>query len=387
MNDDAGTARGDRPVTRTETIGLPPVEDLDVRPLTLQRFGAPGARPKAYLQSALHADELPGMLVLRRLAAALADLEARGRLVGEVVLVPVANPIGLAQVEGGYLIGRVERASGRNFNRDWPALADLVRDAIAGRLGDDGDANVTQIRAAMRDACAALPAPDAFTALQRALLQEACDADIVLDVHADNEALLHLYVGAVHWPAAEDLAAELDARAVLLTDTSGGQPFDEACGHAWVQLASLFPSVAIPPACLAATVELRSNNHVTYEDADRDARALVRFLMRRGVIDGTPGGLPRLLCDAHPVRAMQQLRAPCEGLVVYRCRLGDTVQPGEVIAEIVPREGGDAVEVPAVTRGVLFARHDQRWSWPGKVIGKIAGADVLPERQGHLLTD
>ena len=45
------------------------------RASTVLRFGTPGARPKAYLQAGLHADELPGMLVLHKLAR----LPRRGR--------------------------------------------------------------------------------------------------------------------------------------------------------------------------------------------------------------------------------------------------------------------------------------------------------------------
>ncbi|HMO06118.1 MAG TPA: succinylglutamate desuccinylase/aspartoacylase family protein, partial [Paracoccaceae bacterium] len=59
-------------------------------------FGPAGER-KVYIQASLHADELPGMLVLYHLREALARAEADGQLLGEVVLVPVANPIGLSQ--------------------------------------------------------------------------------------------------------------------------------------------------------------------------------------------------------------------------------------------------------------------------------------------------
>ncbi|OYY09383.1 MAG: hypothetical protein B7Y70_10275, partial [Rhizobiales bacterium 35-68-8] len=65
--------------------------------VTVLRFGTPGARPKAYLQAGLHADEFPGMLALRHLAAELAVADAEGRITGEVVVVPQANPVGLTQ--------------------------------------------------------------------------------------------------------------------------------------------------------------------------------------------------------------------------------------------------------------------------------------------------
>ena len=357
----------------------PPVEFL--------RFGPQGEGPKAYLQAGLHADELPGMLVLTKLAAILEQYAEQGRLLGEIVLVPTCNPIGLSQTEGGYLMGRVERGSDRNFNRGYPELAELIKDKIASKLGDDPAENVAIIRKAMRKATSKLDAPDAFKAMQRLLIHEACDADIVLDIHADNEAHMQLYVDVENWPNAQDLAADIDARAILLGDESGGNPFDEACGHAWSALRATFPDHDIPHACLSATVELRSNNDVSHNAADHDARALARFLMRRGLIDDEPGSRPRLLCDAYPIRAMQQVRSPAEGLVVYKARLGDTVREGDVLAQIISPRNGEVADVLATTDGVMFARHDQRWAWPDKVIGKVAGREILPERTGNLLTD
>jgi predicted deacylase len=61
-------------------------------------FGPEQAQGKIYIQSSLHADEMPGMLVAWHLKQRLAELEAAGRLRSEIVLVPVANPVGLEQV-------------------------------------------------------------------------------------------------------------------------------------------------------------------------------------------------------------------------------------------------------------------------------------------------
>ncbi|MEM7741277.1 MAG: succinylglutamate desuccinylase/aspartoacylase family protein [Pseudomonadota bacterium] len=372
--------------SRKERVALPDSHGRSYPPIEIWRFGEVGARPKAYIQTGLHADELPGMLVVRKMAEELEALHQRGAIKGEVVLVPVANPIGLSQIEGGYLMGRVERATSRNFNRGYPDLYALVKDKIAEKLGGDEAENLKIIRKAMRKAVAKIEPDDAFGVMQKTLTYEACDADIVLDVHADNEAMIHLYVGEANWPDATDLAAEIDARAVLLTDESGGDPFDEAFGFAWPRLQQAFPDKPIPMGTLSATLELRSNNHVTHRDSDRDVRALMRFLTRRGVLDGEAGALPRLLCEAYPIRAMQQLRAPIEGLIVYCLALGDSVRKGDLIAEIVPPLGGPVAHVVAETDGLLFARHDQTWAWESKVIGKVAGRDVLESRKGDLLT-
>ncbi len=356
------------------------------REITVLRFGSPGARPKAYLQAGLHADEFPGMLVLRHLAAELSEAVARGEMLGEVVLVPQANPIGIAQQEYGFLQGRFDVTSGRNFNRDYPDLADGVANAVAGQLGADPQANVAVIRAAMGSALEQIMPSCPLETLRKTLMELAYDADLVLDLHADNEALLHLYVGTPLWPDAADLAAELDARAVLTAEVSGGHPFDEACGGPWWQLAKRFPDLPIPPACLSATVELRSNDDVDDAVARTDAAALLRLLQRRGLVAGEPGQMPRLLCEATPLDAMQQVRAPAEGLISYRARLGDRLRAGDVIADIIDPLGA-VTPVPATTDGLLFARHSQKYAWVGKVIGKVAGAVPLAERKGLLLTE
>ena len=308
---------------RRDTLSLPVVAPGTRRELEVMRFGTPGARPKAYLQAGLHADELPGMLVLKRLADMLEPAEAAGDVAGEVVVVPVANPIGLAQQVKGYLRGRYEENSAGNFNRGYADLAEAAAPALAGRLGADAAANVAAIRRAMAAALAAMRPQGEIAVLRHLLLGLAHDADLVLDLHADNQAVLHLYLGTPLWPGAADLAAELGARAVLLAEVSGGNPFDEACGGPWWALARRFPEAAIPPACLAATVELRSNNDVDARLAEDDARALLRFLTRRGVLRGPSAALPALACDATPLEAMQQVIAPAAGLVVYRARLGD----------------------------------------------------------------
>ena len=65
------------------------------RRLSVFRYGK-GPR-KVYIQSSLHADELPGMRTAWELKLRLADLESRGQLNCVVELVPVANPIGLVR--------------------------------------------------------------------------------------------------------------------------------------------------------------------------------------------------------------------------------------------------------------------------------------------------
>jgi predicted deacylase len=93
-------------------------------------FGPQQAAGKVYIQSSLHADELPGMLVAWHLKMRLAELAAAGRLLSEIVLVPIANPVGLEQVLMDIPLGRYELESGQNFNRLFVDLSDEVGNQV-----------------------------------------------------------------------------------------------------------------------------------------------------------------------------------------------------------------------------------------------------------------
>lgn len=346
-------------------------------------YGTPGRGPKVYVQASLHADEAPGMLVAHHLRQRLAALEAEGRLRGEVVLVPAANPVGLGQWLLRGHVGRFELAGGDNFNRGYRDLSDAVFTAVQGRLGDDAAANVATVRAALRDAVAALPAPGLLESLRRTLYGLAIDADVVLDLHCDGEAVLHFYTTPACWPLAEPLARCMGARAALLAEQSGGDPFDEACSMPWAKLAARLPQ-PLPQACLAVTIELRGEADVSHALAREDAAAIERFLVHRGVLDGDAGPLPPAACTPTPLAGSMPLYAPHGGVVVFHRTPGDEVQAGDLIAELLDPFSGSTTPMLAPVSGLFFARENRRIAVAGMSIGKVAGAEAT--RSGDLLS-
>ena len=133
---------------QTEIIDLPAVSAGTHRFLTVHRYGRPGTGPKAYLQAALHADEWPGLLVLHHMLRQLDQADADGRIVGEIVLVPYANPVGLAQHIGGAHAGRYALDGSGNFNRAWPDLAEAAAVMLQGSLTGDAGRDIAAVRSA-----------------------------------------------------------------------------------------------------------------------------------------------------------------------------------------------------------------------------------------------
>ena len=353
--------------------------------LTSCHYGSPGSGKKAYIQAGLHADEVPAMLVAQFLRRTLAQLDAEGRIHGEIVLVPAANPVGLSQVLQGTPFGRFDLGTGVNFNRAFLHVAEELKETLAGRLGLDAAANIALIRAEARAAMARWEPQDHTGVLKKTLLSMAIDADIVLDLHCDNEGLLHVYAGTPHAAKAAQLARLLGARALLVSNASGGEPFDEACSRLWWDLAEHFgPATPVPPACAAVTVELRGEMDVRYELAEQDAQALLQFLAREGMLDLPLLELPAALCEPTPLAGVEPLLAPQSGVLVFLKALGERVAAGEAVADIVNPVSGATATLRAAQGGLLFASTAHRHLLRGMQVCKIAG--VTPFRSGSLLS-
>ncbi len=360
------------------------------RSLKVHRFGVPGTRPKAYLQAALHADELPGMLAAHHLLGLLRDADARGDITGEIVLVPVANPIGLGQNLLTVHAGARYARGGGDFNRNWPDLFEGLREAVEPVLGADEARNRQVIRAALAAKIEAMTGKDELFGLRQALMRLAHDADIVLDLHCDDEALQHVYMMPQHWPAGADLAAELGAAACMLCDDSGGHCFDETFSLPWTKLGkALGNRFPIPAACFAATVELRGQYDVFDELAEADADALFRLLQRRGLIAGAAGPLPAA-CEATMLDAADVVEAPVAGLVAYKVELGERVKMGDLVAEIVDplADDPDLARTPilAVADGLVLTRCIKKLAAPGDSIMMIVGTESLAHRRARLMS-
>lgn len=314
------------------------------------RLRGSGGGPPAHLQAGVHADEIPGMLVLHKLLPRLRAAEAAGRLRGDITVVPQANPVGQRQFRHARLLGRFDAASGQNFNRGFT------------QTGPN-------------------PAPG-VAAWQAGLLVLAHHADIVLDLHTDDEAVPYVYLHAGLWPQAADLAAALGCAVAILWDGNGGVSFEDAVVLPWLTQGGGLGGR------LAATVELRGQADVDQATAQADADGLYRVLCHRGVID-EPADLPAWSGVAVPIAHMQTIRAPAAGVVAFSRDLGQPVAAGEAFATLIARPGDPASEHPilAAQAGTLVTRTRDRFCAEGSVLAKLTGSVPSPDWGGGTLDD
>ena len=250
-------------------------------------------------------------------------------------------------------------------------MSEPVAQRLAGRLGDDPHANTRLIRQAMLEVLAGLPAATSpLQGMQRVLLSHACNADIVLDLHCETDAALHMYALPQHWPQWRSLAAHLNVRVGLLAEDSGGSSFADA---------------QIPLACMSTTLELGGQADTGRPQAEAYAEGILAFLAEQGLINGDWPAAQHDTCEGMPFEGTELLFAPHPGVVSFLRPVGAWVEKGEPLFEVIDPLSDRVSTVCAGTSGVLFAVERLRYAQPGFWLAKVAGREPL--RHGRLLND
>ncbi len=320
--------------------------------VTVFRFkGTSRKAPTAYIQAALHAGELPGVVAIHALMPKLRAAEAEGRILGDITIVPQANPVGRAQYHFGEVQGRFHLGTRTNFNRDFPLLD-------------------------RPDASALPPVPPGSTVdarLKRLLVELSMGHDIVLDLHCDFESVSYLYAPAQLWPAMQDCAAALGVEAVLLWDGESGAAFEEAAIHPWLQVP---PEKAGLDRRVVTTVEYRGLRDVEASYAKSDAEGIYRLLAIRGVVADQKAAKSRKFTGvAAPIGNVEMISMPRAGAILFHVAPGKRVRKGAKLATIVhsPGEDDGATDLHAPQAGYVLTRSAHRSGRAGDDIIKLVG--------------
>ena len=313
------------------------------------RFEGASSGPKVHLQAGVHADEIAGMLVLHLLMQRLAVAESEGRLKGTVTVVPQANPLGIGQFRQGRILGRFHDATGHNFNR-----------------GFDQSAAMTQASTNVQE-------------WQKKLVQLAAPADVMLDLHTDDEALPYIYVHRSFWPRGRELAAAMKMDVAIIWDDGGDGSFEETIIAPWLREGTT-------QGRMAATLELRGQGDVSDRFAEQDAEGLYAWLCGYGIIEDavSPSDWP---VEVKDMAQMETILAPQPGVLIFEKNLGDIVEEGQRFARILRRPGDPSSEVVLVAEqtGRMVTRYRDRLISQGVVVAKFTGSRVSRNWRGGLL--
>jgi predicted deacylase len=323
--------------------------------------------PKVYMQAALHAGELPGVAALHFFVPMLEQAEKNGEILGDITIVPKANPIGASQFLYGELQGRFEQGGRVNFNRDYPLVPLAERASLT----------------------ADLSAHLATDQLKRHLLSMAIGADLVLDLHCDDESVIYAYFDKLFWPAATDLAESFGLHSVLLSDGSS-TAFEEAVTYAW-RNAELGHRKNWYDGRISLTMEFRGQRDVYADVARQDAEGIMSFLKRRGAVAGTPSRNEPFHGPAAGLDYVQMINAPVGGMLLFEKDVGVTVKSGDRLATIAPVPGDPSkdVVISAPVDGEIVTRVMHRVVRATDNLMKIASRELshTPRKPGGGLED
>ncbi|CAM3882973.1 Succinylglutamate desuccinylase / Aspartoacylase family protein [Vibrio aerogenes CECT 7868] len=346
-------------------------------------FGTPGCGRKIYIQASLHADELPGMLAAWKLKQQLHELEAQGCIQGEIIVVPVANPVGQNQHLMDVHLGRYETETGQNFNRGYYDTYAQVADLVENQLSDDPQENKKIIRLALRQAIQSWQVETEMHSMQKTLQSLCCDADVIIDMHCDFEAVQHVYSTYYSWESMIPLACWLDSKANMLADETGGNPFDSAFDMVWQRLHARFGDI-IPKGCQSVTLELCGQADVSHNKSNQDAEALLNYLRHLEVlIDRAADEYDPQTLYVSDLTAVEPLKSPFGGVVVLCAEVGEQVTAGQLIAEVIDPVTDEVAQIRATHPGLLFSRTMRRTATAGMLVAHVAGE--IPVRSGYLL--
>jgi len=288
------------------------------------------------MQAALHSQEFPGTVAMDRLIPRLEEAEAGGKLVGNITLVPHANPIGLMQGVYGQTLGRFDANTRTNFNRSFPAKR---ADALTGKPVSER--------------------------LKAALLEMAEQADVVLDLHCDDEGPVYLYVSETQIDEGRRLARAMQA-SVILTDASDDPiSFDLAVGARWAA------QKRKNDMRFGATIELRGMLDVAPDLAEQDANGLYRYLVEIGTINDDLPAISPIEFIIGDVDEAYLITTPEPGAILYDVEVGDWVKEGQRLVVVLSEAAVSRHEIVSPFDGQVMTRREVRFARRGDDVIKV----------------
>lgn len=296
--------------------------------------------PGAYIQAGLHAAELQGTAVIFQLAAYLKDHPP----LGNVTLVPQANPFAADVKMGEYTYGRFNPTTGDNWNRLFQnPLIEI--DAKKFKTAHKKNIETAFQKKLIAWGHEQLQKNHGYgTHLALTLQTLAYEAMTVLDLHCDSVSQSHVYVPSYAMVG----ALYLNIPTHFLTPKEFTPCMNQACFYPWWVMMDL---LGRPIPFQSFTVELGDKEVFSFEKARHQAEGILNYLRHRGTISGDAAPFPSTQV---PVEDFVRIYAPLGGLVDYHVPIGTFVKKGDPLVTILDMESFQPVVVRAPMDSVLI---------------------------------
>lgn len=291
--------------------------------------------PKVYIQSSIHGSEVQGNVVIYHLMEAL----SQQTIYGSITLVPNCNPVGTNIKAGEYTLGRFDPINGTNWNRGYFYDKEHVLAFGESILAEESiESMKSRFRHFWREAIERkLNSQWGLGLAQQlnlTLQQLAFDADIVLDLHTGPIATRHIYIPENARQAAQQFSVPF---CIFIPNHFAGA-LDEACFCPWWTLEEYIAKQYSRPVSFgieAFTIELGSQEVLSFDEGEKDARSIMGYLAAKGVINAAQLAPQTMIRHGVELDNYKTLYTDFGGLVDYQAKLGKPVEKGQLMAKIL----------------------------------------------------
>lgn len=339
--------------------------------LFLQVYKFVGTKPgkKAYLQANLHGAEIVGNAIIQQLIDFLITLDD-SQITGEILLVPVCNPLSTNQRNHNFSTGRYNIYDGKDWNRifwDYEKECDDLEAFAKSQLNlepiEIRTNYLERIHASFAKELAKIQAPSGlpFNERYRYQLQSLClDANYVIDIHSSsNQAIDYLYCFQNREESAKNFVLDYG----ILMNEYDGDAFDEAFIKPWLALEKKFAEFGknIQFDIESWTLECGSGMQMNPESVQKGVLGIKNYLVQKEMLN-IPG-FPLTETASHQIKLtiksqVKKYYAPTGGMIQSRVQLGSSITEGQRLYQLLSfNKNGElprVIDICAEADGLVF---------------------------------
>ena len=322
--------------------------------------------PMIYMQASMHAAEIQGNAVIFELLQHF----TQQRPLGDMMIIPQCNPIGLSHRSGAGHQGRFDAMNGDNWNRYYLQPNIDYYTFVKTHSTVKTENYKKAFKALLLDEInQALSEPYLLTRAKKMayhLQKFAVQADIVLDFHTDTCAIDYLYSPLY---AKED-AKFFGCEHVLLIDNKFGGALDEAIFYPWWTLQKHFLQAGRNDTVLinSFTLELGSEEMICGRKAKHQTQGVLNYLANKQVINDAKGHKIKP-SQFHNRDNFKAIYAPWGGLYEWFVQAGDEIKQNQVIGCCLQMSKNKSIDITMPFNAIIMS---------------INGKGALPQN-GHVM--
>ena len=337
-------------------------EDIQVNQLSngqaleIKKFDLTGSKPglHVHIQASVHGAEVQGNPVIWELLRFLGHEEVA--IAGSISFIPMVNPLGSNTKSGTYTQGRFNPVTGDNWNRNFIDVIHYDKEITKFDIEKFWQENKNHEHATQVKNYKVMM-EEAFDNIEAHLLhyglsdnvemnlrlqRQAAKADIILDLHTGPAATRYLYSGEYALKKMKDFPFPHN----LIIPHEFGGAMDEASFFPWTELTHYVheqgESFINPIECY--TVELGSEEVISFSDARMDAARILMLLSKRSMIDASvvkkeyAQEIKEILEEkryACLLKDYATYHVPQAGLIEYLKKPGEKVSKDEVLYKVL----------------------------------------------------